>query len=237
MSYATMKWAMEVQATPTQKHVLLVLATHANEDGEAFPSIQSICNATGLSDRAVRKARSELIDAGLLEKSSKFTRNGVRLNMARHAAQPAPDAGPHNSQLNTINSHTIPPTPQPKAAMPKIDLPDWMPVEAWDGFVEMRRKSKKPLTDRAAQLIVKKLASLRDQGDDPGEVLDRSTVNGWQGVFPMKNQANVVPFQPHQQRNTRPPRDPFAGFADGFTDVEIPELSPEDKALMRRYRS
>ena len=173
MSYATMKWAMEVHATPTQKHVLLVLATHANEDGEAFPSIQSVCNATGLSDRAVRKARTELIAAGLLEKSSKFTRNGVRLNMARHAAHPAPDAGqaaprsaepafratkkepapdaatparhaahpapdagPHNSQLNTINNHTIPPSPPSEKSRSKKStaskrgtrLPtDWQP--------------------------------------------------------------------------------------------------------------
>lgn len=245
MSYATMKWAMEVQATPTQKHVLLVLATHANEDGEAFPSIQSVCNATGLSDRAVRKARSELIEGGLLEKSRKFTRNGVRLNMARyaaqpapdagkaaprsekpayrattkepapdaatparHAAQPAPDAGPHNSQLNTINSHIIPPTPQPKkstaskpkAAMPKIDLPDWMPLKAWDGWLEMRRGKKCPATARALELAVKKLADLRAQGHDPEVVLDQSTMMGWQGLFPVRPDRsgqlphNVTPF-------------------------------------------
>lgn len=245
MSYATMKWAMEVQATPTQKHVLLVLATHANEDGEAFPSIQSVCNATGLSDRAVRKARSELIEGGLLEKSRKFTRNGVRLNMARyaaqpapdagkaaprsekpapratkkepapdaatparHAAQPAPDAGPHNSQLNTINSHIIPPTPQPrestaskpKAAIPKIDLPDWMPLKAWDGWLEMRRGKKCPATTRALELAVKKLADLRAQGHDPEVVLDQSTMMGWQGLFPVKPDRsgqlphNVTPF-------------------------------------------
>ena len=145
----------------------------------------------------------------------------------------------------TKNHHTIPPTPQPKkstaskpkAATPKVVLPDWMPLKAWDGWLEMRRGKKCPATPRALELAVKKLADLRAQGHDPEVILDQSTMMGWQGLFPVKARANVVPFQPHQQRNSRPPRDPFAGFADGFTDVEIPELSPEDKALMRRYRS
>ncbi|WP_249085591.1 helix-turn-helix domain-containing protein [Parasaccharibacter sp. TMW2.1890] len=278
MSYATMKWAMEVQATPTQKHVLLVLATHANEDGEAFPSIQSICNATGLSDRAVRKARSELIDAGLLEKSSKFTRNGVRLNMARHAAQPAPDAGkaaprsekpayratkkepapdaatparhaaqpapdagPHNSQLNTINSHTIPPTPQPKkstASKRGHRLPDdWQPSQELIDYANERNLDPQ----REAEDFRDYWHSKPGAG---GVKLDwaatwrtwcRRSADRQQQRFP--GTGNVTPFPARQQRNTRPPRDPFAGFADSFTDVEIPELSPEDKALMRRYRS
>lgn len=233
MSYSAMKWAMEVHATPTQKHVLLVLATHANEDGEAFPSIQSVCNATGLSDRAVRKARSELIAVGLLEKSSKFTRNGVRLNMARHAAHPAPDAGPHNSQLNTINNHTIPPTPQPKKStaskakpvQPKIELPDWMPVEAWDGWLEMRRNElKKPAGRRAQELAVKKLATLRDQGHGPEAVLDQSTMANWQGLFPVKPDRtgplphNVTPFPSRMSRdeeNRRASLDFLKGISNG----------------------
>ena len=108
--------------------------------------------------------------------------------------------------------------------MPKVDLPDWMPIEAWDGFVEMRRKSKKPFTDRAAQLIVKKLDEFRQQGHDPGEVLDRSTVNGWQGIFPLKNDRNgplahnVTPFPSRMSRdeeNRRASMDFLRGLANG----------------------
>ena len=146
--------------------------------------------------------------------------------------------------ITTNNHHSIPPTPQPKKstaskpkpAQPKIDLPDWIPVEAWDGWLEMRRKKKCPPTTRALQLAIRDLDRLRAEGDDPESVLDQSTVNGWRGLFRLKNRANVVPFQPPGQSKPSAPSNPFAGFADGFDDVEIPELSPEDKAIMRQYR-
>jgi len=62
-------------------------------------------------------------------------------------------------------------------------LPDWIPADAWAGYVEMRKKQKKPLTDRATELVIKKLDEFRIKGHDVGAILDRSTENSWQGVF------------------------------------------------------
>ncbi|MGA1554268.1 MAG: hypothetical protein ACO35I_09655, partial [Burkholderiaceae bacterium] len=45
----------------------------------------------------------------------------------------------------------------PKGGKKKVPLPDWIPTDAWDGFVEMRVKIKKPMTDRAIKLAVGKL--------------------------------------------------------------------------------
>jgi hypothetical protein len=54
----------------------------------------------------------------------------------------------------------------------------------------MRAKLRKPLTVRACELAVKKLQKLRDNGDEPGDVLNESTLNGWQGLFPLKRNGN-----------------------------------------------
>jgi hypothetical protein len=65
-------------------------------------------------------------------------------------------------------------------------LPDWIPSEDWDSFIEMRRKIGKRLTDAGKPLAVKKLAKLRDEGNDPGEVLRQSVLGSWQGLFEVK---------------------------------------------------
>lgn len=62
-------------------------------------------------------------------------------------------------------------------------LPDWLPVEAWAGFVEMRKKIKKPMTLHAEGLIVKKLDTFRAQGQDVERILNNSIENSWQSVF------------------------------------------------------
>jgi hypothetical protein len=71
-----------------------------------------------------------------------------------------------------------------------VAVPDWVPEEAWAGFVEMRKRIRKPMTERAQQLMLKKLAALKDEGNDPAEVLDRSTMNNWQGIFSVKGDSN-----------------------------------------------
>ncbi len=71
--------------------------------------------------------------------------------------------------------------PAPKK--PKFIIPDWMPTREWDDFAEHRGKS---FTDNAKKLIVNKLDKWRMLGQDPAEILNNSTMNGWKGVFELK---------------------------------------------------
>jgi hypothetical protein len=71
-------------------------------------------------------------------------------------------------------------------------LPDWVNVEAWDGFAAMRRRERHPLTARASKLVLTKLAAMRDANQDPTAVLDQSTRNGWRDVFPVKQEPTLI---------------------------------------------
>jgi len=65
-------------------------------------------------------------------------------------------------------------------------IPEWIPADAWAGYVEMRKKIRKPMTDRAISLAVNTLTKLREEGYEPGAVLDQSVMNSWQGLFPIQ---------------------------------------------------
>lgn len=67
-----------------------------------------------------------------------------------------------------------------------MDIPSWIDKEALEGFIEMRRLIKKPLTDRALSLALGKLKDFKDAGHDPNAILDQSVFNSWQGLFPIK---------------------------------------------------
>lgn len=73
---------------------------------------------------------------------------------------------------------------------PADPLPDWIPLPAWEGFLEMRKENGKSPTPRAIELLITKLEKLRSNGHDPGAVLDQSTLNNWTGIFELKDQAN-----------------------------------------------
>lgn len=79
--------------------------------------------------------------------------------------------------------------------MPAHDLlPDWLPTDAWLGYIDMRKKQRKPMTARAQELRINDLAKLRDEGQDIAAVLDQSTANCWTDVYPLK-ERRAVPRQ------------------------------------------
>lgn len=79
-------------------------------------------------------------------------------------------------------------------------MPDWVPTDAWADFVAMRRTIRKPLTDAAVRILVKRLDGFRSQGHDPRAVIEESVANSWQGFFPPKNARSVD----ERQRSVRP---------------------------------
>lgn len=62
-------------------------------------------------------------------------------------------------------------------------LPDWVPRESWDAWLQVRKRKKAPDTERALVLAVAEMDKLRRQGEDPGAILDQSTTRGWTGLF------------------------------------------------------
>lgn len=65
-------------------------------------------------------------------------------------------------------------------------LPDWIPQDLWNAWVEARTKAKHPPTDYAKRLAVMKLDNLREQGHPPAQVLMHSAFNGWSDLYAPK---------------------------------------------------
>lgn len=90
---------------------------------------------------------------------------------------------------------------------PPFSLPTHIPEDPWNDFVAMRRGMRKPMNDRAKELAVIRLDKLAADGWPPGDVLNNSTMNSYQGLVPPKDRNYGT------NRQNRPasdePRDPM----------------------------
>ena len=81
-------------------------------------------------------------------------------------------------------------------------LPEFLNSEVWESF---RRHRGKKFTANAQELVIKKLAAWRDQGQDPNAILENSIANGWQGVFEEKHkgQTNGRGYESERDKSRR----------------------------------
>ena len=63
-------------------------------------------------------------------------------------------------------------------------------LKAWKDFKEMRKKIKKPMTERAEEMLLTSLNKLSDNKQDQVAILNQSIFHCWQGVFPLKERFN-----------------------------------------------
>lgn len=96
--------------------------------------------------------------------------------------QKSQDKDNDKDKENIPSGNNTPPTP-PRG---RVDVQEAL-MENWNGFCEMRKKIKKPLTDRAAKMILNELERLAP-GDNhtKGLILDQSVKRCWQDVYPLK---------------------------------------------------
>ncbi|MFJ3121064.1 helix-turn-helix domain-containing protein [Pseudomonas protegens] len=110
--------------------------------------------------------------------------NGVHATTER-GAQRAPNP-PINHPLTILNQKEGADAPEKKAKGkakkfdPLTARPGNASEKAWADFCDMRNAKRATLTQRACELIAKKLAN----HPDPDAVLDRSTTNSWSDVYP-----------------------------------------------------
>jgi len=86
LDYMTLAWRTELQAGP--RLILLAICDNANDDGNCYPSIQSLALKSGLSPRAVRGHVAALDEAGIVarhERAGRSTYYQVNLRALRAA--------------------------------------------------------------------------------------------------------------------------------------------------------
>ena len=81
-------------------------------------------------------------------------------------------------------------------------IPGWVDKDSWEGFEEMRKKIRAPLTDRARAGIVKDLQKLCPAGNNGSEVLQQSINNAYRGVFELKRNGNGTQTIPAARKPT-----------------------------------
>ena len=62
-------------------------------------------------------------------------------------------------------------------------------------YIKMRKMIKKPMTDRALQLLIKKLRGLSKNADEAVQILDQSITGNWMSVYPLKEDRNYQGWQ------------------------------------------
>jgi len=189
----TAVWARD-DLTSTQKLVLLALADWSNDEGLSWPSIEQLIKKSSLKRRAVQITIRSLEEGGFIRREEaigKGNRYWISIPVQNmhpcttvappvHQMHPTPASdAPNTSEIHQLTTKDI-----------KRALPGWMPEDAWDGWLEMRKAKRKPMTTRAWNRAIARLEAMLVCGQDLTEVLDRSTMNGWTDLYEIKEQKN-----------------------------------------------
>jgi DNA-binding transcriptional regulator YhcF (GntR family) len=71
-------------------------------------------------------------------------------------------------------------------------LPSWIPLEAWNGWLERRKKKKSPVEGRAKTIAINQLEKWHKQGYDLTIILDAATFHNWQGLYLPKDEHGQI---------------------------------------------
>jgi hypothetical protein len=73
--------------------------------------------------------------------------------------------------------------------------------ELWEAYRDMRKKKRAPMTDKAREIIIRKLVAWEKQGHDVNAILEKSISSNWTDVFEPKD-AKGQPIKPPATKPT-----------------------------------
>lgn len=211
-------WGCSPEARNLYLSVLLSADDCGRYTGSAF-ALRTKCMAGTVSAERIEKILLELIDCDLVRaydvdaarylfvprfrQRLRYTTSRypeppkqindlppIRTDFGRSEDGPRSDFGQTRDGRSEVKRSEV---KQKAPATPSLALPDWLPREAWEGFVEMRRKIKAPLTDRACVTLWNKLNAWRTEGHSVAPILDEATTHCWKSVWPPKEQPRSEP--------------------------------------------
>ena len=164
MSFKAMAYATEQEITTTspQSHLLLILASYANEFNECYPSITTMINKTRLSEKTVRKSLKDLIDLGLVVdtgKTSKFSTKIYKL-ILKDNEETTPSKSTTPSKITTRKNSD---TPSKFTTTPLVDLPPNPIIEPINNPIKKDISSSTPKKQKTKSASLEKPCDVTEQ--------------------------------------------------------------------------
>lgn len=134
----------------------------------------------------------------------------------------------HNNNLKTTNTKTNISKEKPKKTRAEksndfdaktVELPTHVNRDLWIQFVDMRNAKRKPLTENAVSLLIKKL---KDFGVGANESLENSIIGGYQGLFAPKQ-----PYVPASLNNQSEEPGYFNQAFHQYQESDVIDVTPD----------
>ncbi len=201
-------------------HVFVVLADHANDAYECWPSISRISKLTGMTQQSVRNQLRMLKNFGIISIEHRGKKPPSLTNMYRflppHLPPKRNDSPPSTKKEGGTQRNDSPPlnetidkqepieqelVEQEKKAASAAEIPEILESKkfrtAWDDYLTHRKEKRATMTPTA---ITRALVKLERWGHDRAVVaLEHSTANGYTGVFEPSTNGNGKPKQPREE--------------------------------------
>ena len=164
------------------------------DPGQFITSLPSLAAETHLSVRQVRVALDHLKMTGELTDVRQSNCRIITVNNwkqyqgnDRHIDRPVTDKRQTSDRPVTVDKEYKEYKEKEEGKEYKYYPNDETLDKAFSDYVSMRKQIKKPLTDRAVELAIKKLDDLSGGDNDKAiQIIEQSVMNSWQGLFPLK---------------------------------------------------
>lgn len=164
MSFKAMAYATEQEITTTspQSHLLLILASYANEFNECYPSITTMISKTRLSDKTVRKSLKDLIDLGLVVDTGKTSRFSTKIYklVLKDNEETTPSKSTTPSKITTRKNSD---TPSKFTTTPLVDLPPNPIIEPINNPIKKDISSSTPKKQKTKSASLEKPCDVSEQ--------------------------------------------------------------------------
>ena len=194
--------------SPEAKAIYAYLSSIAGSEDSCYPSVETMQKELCMSKNRLMKHMGQLIDSGVVEKLREKSGNIYGHNVYRvtHETEvtnglkcnfrPLENEATNNNNIN-INNKKNNNKGKPHKSVKTYFPDDETLNQAFIDYAEMRRQIKKPMTDRAVELAIKKLRELAAipfsssiDSDLAVRILNQSILYSWQGLFPLKDYQN-----------------------------------------------
>lgn len=204
--------------------VYAIIYGFSQDDETRFTgSLQYLADWTNSTKQSCIKCLKSLAEKGYITKYEKIV-NGVKfceyqavklksmvLNKVEHGIKQSLTGGIKQSLHNNLDNNTldnnIVSKKERKSKSKSYDeqIAEYTGNEelqdALKAFLQMRSFIKKPMTEHALKLMLKKLDEFGNTDDTKIAILNQSIINNWQGIFPLKDGNTKQDKQPKYDQN------------------------------------